>query len=193
MSTWSMFLLCGTAPTGEMITIFTSQQCINTVRNLHFIALMHSCGYFIVDFFYLAFVIRQHSDLDKQMYAHHLLALVTFYLTFVHMNWLVVVSVTLLFTEVSSNYICIRWLLYTHNKQDTAYGLVNAIAIFITFLFGRLIFQIIVIAGYGLPNAYYQFIDTDMEWWEMLILIEACIVVSLSIVLNGYWMYLITQ
>jgi hypothetical protein len=45
-------------------TVFNSEECINTVRYIHIWALLHTCGYFLVDFFFLFFIIKGTSTLD---------------------------------------------------------------------------------------------------------------------------------
>ena len=74
LSTIAMFYICG-----EGRTVFNSDECMNTVRYVHIWALLHTCGYFLVDFFFLFFVIKGTSALDYQTYAHHIVAVVTFY------------------------------------------------------------------------------------------------------------------
>lgn len=175
------------------MTVFNSPECFNTARNFHVLALLHTCAYFFIDFAYTAFVVREHSELDKQMYVHHLLSMFSLYLTFVFMNWLVVFSVMMMFTEISSTYVCLRWLFYTHNLQDSIYNLANAVAIFLSFLFGRLIFQLFVTLGLGIPALYRQLMTVDMQWWELLILTEGVAAMVLSIGMNIYWMTLIVQ
>lgn len=107
-----MFFLCG----GHE-TVFNSTECIETPRYWHIWAIIHTCCYFIVDFFFLMFGVGGTTNFDKQMYAHHVISAVTAYSTLVFMNFTVVFAVMLLFTEVSSVYVCMRWILYTH-KMD---------------------------------------------------------------------------
>ena len=74
LSTIAMFYICG----GNQ-TVFNSDECINTVRYIHIWALIHTNGYFIVDFFFIFFVIKGNTALDYQTYAHHIIAVFTFY------------------------------------------------------------------------------------------------------------------
>lgn len=74
------------------------------------------------------------------MIGHHVIAFFTFVGTLAFMNFTVVFGVMLLFVEVSSAYIALRWLLYTHKLNRTVWNTVNAVVIFVTFLFGRLVF-----------------------------------------------------
>ena len=70
----AMFWVCG-----EGKTVFNSDMCMDTVRYVHIWALLHTCSYFIVDFFFVYFVIKGRTPLDYQTYAHHLVATMTYY------------------------------------------------------------------------------------------------------------------
>ena len=52
MSTYAMWYVCGDGK-----TVFNSYECINTVRYVHIWATLHTCGYFITDFFWVYFII----------------------------------------------------------------------------------------------------------------------------------------
>ena len=47
MSVWAMWFVCG-----DDKTVFNDEECMNTVRYIHIWAVLHSCGYFMVDFFW---------------------------------------------------------------------------------------------------------------------------------------------
>ena len=74
LSVTAMFFICGHGK-----TVFNDAQCFNTPRLIHIWALINTCGYFIVDFIWLAFVVRGTTALDYQMYAHHIIGAFTFY------------------------------------------------------------------------------------------------------------------
>jgi uncharacterized membrane protein len=59
LSTISMFYICGDGK-----TVFNNDECMNTVRYVHIWALLHTCGNFLVDFFFLYFVVGGSSSLD---------------------------------------------------------------------------------------------------------------------------------
>lgn len=109
LSTLAMFFICGDGK-----TVFNNDECMNTVRYVHIWALLHTCGYFIVDFFFLYFVVKGDSTLDYQTYAHHIIATTTYYQTLYFFDGLCVFGCILLFIEISNPFTCLRWLLYTH-------------------------------------------------------------------------------
>ena len=74
LSTIAMFYICGDGK-----TVFNNDECMSTVRYIHVWALLHTCGNFIVDFFFLYFVVGGDSALDYQTYAHHVVATATYY------------------------------------------------------------------------------------------------------------------
>ena len=131
----TMFYICGDGK-----TVFNNDICLNTPRYLHIWALVNTCGYFLADTFNIVVMIRTFDALDKQMIGHHVIALFTFLGTTAFMNWCLVFGVMLLFVEVSTTYISIRWLIYTHKMHRTACSTFNAFICFLTFFLGRLVF-----------------------------------------------------
>ena len=125
------------------------------------------------------------------MIGHHVIAFVTFMGTLVFMNWTVVFGVMLLFVEVSTVYICIRWILYTHKNHRTTFHTINAFLIFVTFLFGRLIFQIFILFGYGYPKLYDLFGEKNLNVLKVLVLVMMFMAITVSCLMNIFWMYLI--
>ena len=107
------------------------------------------------------------------------------------MNWTVVFGVLLLFVEVSTTYICVRWLLYTHKMHKTVCHTINAAVVFITFLLGRLVYQLGLLFGYGFPNLVDMFQDEKLHWFKVCIIIFMFIALTVSAMMNIWWMYLI--
>lgn len=191
---FAMFYVCGDNAAGEKITVFNTPECFETCRYLHVWALLHTCGYFIVDIIYTALVINEHSDLDKQMYGHHILSALSFYLTFLYMNWITVFCCLIMFVEISSTYVCVRWLLYTHKAQNSWVSSVNAMFLFFTFLFGRLIFQLYITIAFAAPWYYVTYMDgAVLLWWMYVVNTILLSSLALSIGMNIYWMALIIQ
>ena len=55
----SMWFICGDGK-----TVFNSDECINTPRYIHIWALLHTCGYFLTDFFFMWFIVKGDTSLD---------------------------------------------------------------------------------------------------------------------------------
>jgi len=140
LSTISMFFICG-----DDKTVFNSEECVNNVRYIHIWALLHTCGYFLMDFFFLWFVVGGNTALDYQTYAHHIIATATFYQTLYLMDFCVIFGVMLLFIEISTIFVSLRWLLFTHGEGDSLAYKVNGLVSFFAFLLGRIIYQFYVV------------------------------------------------
>lgn len=95
--------------------VFNNNQCLDTPKYIHLWALMHSVGYFIIDTINLVFLTKEKGPYEYQIIGHHVIAMVTFCGTLFFMNFTVVFGVMLLFVEVSTPFICIRWLIYAHD------------------------------------------------------------------------------
>jgi len=120
LATISMWYICGDGK-----TVFNSDECLNTPRYIHIWALLHTCGYFMTDFFFMYFVVGGDTALDYQTYAHHLVATATFYQTLYFMDFMVVFGVMLLFIEISTIFLSVRWLLFTHGQGETGAYKIN--------------------------------------------------------------------
>ena len=59
LSVTAMFYICGDGK-----TVFDDDHCFNTPRYIHIWALLNTCGYFIVDFFWMACVVGGTTPLD---------------------------------------------------------------------------------------------------------------------------------
>ena len=125
------------------------------------------------------------------MIGHHVIAFMTFVGTLAFMNWTVVFGVMLLFVEVSTTYICIRWLLYTHKQHRTVCHTINALTIFLTFLLGRLVFQLGVLFGIGYPRLIDMFQDEALSWYKVFLVIFMFLAITVSALMNVFWMWLI--
>lgn len=188
LSSIAMWYICG-----DDKTVFNSDECINTVRYVHIWALIHTCGYFIVDFFFIFFIIKGNSALDYQTYAHHFIAVTTFYQTLYFMDVMVVFGTMLLFMELSSIFVSLRWLLFTHGYANNKIYAINAICMFLTFLLGRLLFQVYIVVWYLGDWVYHEYMKKNLTFYQGTVVAEMSIMVILSIGLNSYWMWLMIK
>ena len=182
----AMFYVC---PNGA--TVFNNDECLDTPRYIHIWGVINSSAYFIVDLLNTVIIIREFTTYDIQMIVHHIISVITFLGTLVFMNFTVIFGVMLLFVEVSTTYICIRWLLYTHRLHRTCCQTVNTILCFVTFLLGRLIYQIFILFAYGYPKLGNMFDDLNMPWWKVTLIVEMTLAITVSALMNTYWMFLI--
>ena len=131
----SIFYLC--AP-GQ--TIFNSHECLVTPRNLHIYVIAHSCAYFIVDASLSCFLRQSFTKVDFQMYAHHALSCIGLLTCRALGGFAPVIGVALLFIEVSTIFVNIRWFLYQHGLDRLMIAQMNTVCGAVVFLFGRVTF-----------------------------------------------------
>lgn len=141
----------------------------------------------------MAAIVRGTSPFDLQMYAHHFLSVFTWYSTLFFMNFTVAGACAILFVEISTVFVSLRWLLYTHKLHDTILMPINTVCSVITFLFGRTIYMWVLCGKYLWPLLINEFKTVDLRWWQVLLLVEQFIAVTLSAFLNTYWMWLIVK
>ena len=183
-----MFFICGDGK-----TVFNNSECLETVRYIHIWALLNTCGYFFTDFFLLFFIIKARTTLDYQTYAHHLVAIATYYQTLYYMDFMCVFGCMLLFIEVSTPFVCLRWLLFTHGLQESKMYPINAICMFLTFFFSRIVYQFYVVFWFGGSRIYDEYTEKNMTLVKFFVCTELVIMVILSVALNAYWMLLMCR
>jgi len=127
-----MFYACGDGK-----TTFNDIDCMNTPLNMHVICMLHTSAYFIVDTIIILWW-EKNLWTEVQMLMHHVLSIFNFYGTLVFMNYTMIFGVLLLFTEVSTLFICMRWFLYTHGYGHSLFAAINSAFIFLAFLTCRL-------------------------------------------------------
>ena len=82
---------------------------------------------------------------------HHALGAFVFYETLLFMDFCVVFGTMLLFTEVSSIFMSIRYFLYVHDMSSTMWYYGNVVVMFLVYLIGRLYYQVYISIVLGLP------------------------------------------
>jgi len=187
-ATWGMFYVCG-----DDVNVFNNFDCFNQPRMIHMWTLMHSSGYFLVDLVVLIFFHRGTTTMDIQMYIHHVLSIFNFYGTIFLMNFTLVFGTMLIFVEISTIFISIRWLLFKHDMGASKWMAINTILIFFTFCFGRWIFQLVTSFGWGLKGVMEELDSKILKQWKVVLMIEMAISVGLSIIINTFWMMLVFQ
>ena len=187
-STISMWYICGDGK-----TVFNNDECMNTVRYIHIWALLHTCAYFMFDFTWLFFVLQASSPLDYQTYAHHIIATTTFYQTLYFMDFMTVFGTMLLFVEVSTVFVSMRWLLFTHRLSESKWYGINALMMFFSFLIVRVIFQFYMIFWHASGWIYEEYGKKNISVYQGFVITQMAIMVVLSFVLNAYWFYLMVK
>ena len=86
-----------------------------------------------------------------------------------------------------------RWLLHKHKLNNTNTYNINQLVTFVTFLVFRLIYQIYITFFLAMDWIVKEIENKNMETFQILCVIEMTLMVTLSIVLNLYWMYLMCK
>ena len=180
-----MFLVC---PNDS--TVFNDDACYNTPRYIHIWSLLNTVGYFGQDLFYLFFYTGDSSPLTYQTYAHHIVAIFTFYETAFFMNWMMIFGCMLLFIEVSTVFVSARTLLFYHGMQTSWVYNVNGVLALIMFFLSRIVYQIGITLVMGLPYYIHDVTKDKAEAYEIFVLTQLATLVIGSIVLNLHWFML---
>lgn len=106
-----MFYLCD----NPSETIFTDMQCLNTPKIFHRYTATITVGYLTLDLLIIVFLCRDFSPLGWQFIAHHVAGTTAFAATlFLEQNFLLTVCIVNQFSEISTFFLNVRNMLYTH-------------------------------------------------------------------------------
>lgn len=109
------------------------------------------------------------------------------------MDFMVVFGVMLLFIEISTIFLSVRWLLFTHGHGDSPVYKINGILSFFVFLLGRVIYQFYIVFFIGVDWVYWEYMRKNLTPYKACVITEMAIMVVLSIVLNSYWFILMVN
>lgn len=109
------------------------------------------------------------------------------------MDFCVVFGVMLLFTEISTPFVNIRWFLFTHGATGSIWYAINSIVAFFVFFFGRIVFQFYIVFDRAIPLVWNLFNSKKLGVYQAFVVSEMGLMVILSIVLNSYWFWLMCK
>jgi len=69
----------------------------------------------------------------------------------------------------------------------------NAVFTFVFFMLGRLVYQLYITFWVGAPKVESELADSRVGYFQGFVILEMFTMVSLSILLNFYWMYLMVK
>ena len=122
-----------------------------------------------------------------------MVATATFYQTLYFMDFMIVFGVMLLFIEISTIFISMRWLIFTHGHGDSMLYKVNALVSFFMFFLGRVLYQFYIVIFIGIDWVYWEYMRKNLTPYKALVITEMATMVVLSIVLNSYWFMLMVN
>ena len=106
-----------------------------------------------------------------QTYAHHSIAILTFYETAFFMDWMMIYGCMLLFVEVSTIFLSARTLMFYHGMNGGLLYNINALLTFITFFIARIVYMIGITLFLALPKMYHKVVTKDMGYGEFAVCI----------------------
>ena len=153
-----------------------------------------TAGYLFVDTCFLLFFIGLKEPIDRQMLAHHVLGFANYYLSFWQLGFPVTIGAALIFMEISTPFVVLRWLFFRHGQKGSLLQNINTVFLFVTFIFGRVVVQFYLLYFYGIDWLYKMFFEkVDVPTLYKVFLFEMFLAVSVNVVLNFYWSFLILR
>ena len=93
-----------------------------------------------------------------------------------------------LLTEISSPFLNLYWVLTFHKNTTSKLYLYNNVILFLTFFFGRILFQLFLIVEILIPGAINTDTSNDSGFMVFILYLSASIYPWLYF-LNLYWFY----
>ena len=138
-----------------------NQDCREIARNSHVWLIAFTAGYLVLEIFYLLMYMGLQTPIDKQTMIHHVIASLNFYLAFWQLGFPLVIGAVFVFLEISTPFVCIRWLLYHHGKKGSVWQKINTLTLAFFFIGGRLFFQTYIIIGFVLDWLYKFYFEDE--------------------------------
>jgi len=98
-----------------------------------------------------------------------------------------------IFLEISTPFVCMRWLLFHHDFKGSHFQDVNSALLFFSFIFGRVFMQMYLVVGFAASWLWMMFTSSDVDFLYKAFLFEMMSAVLINVVLNFYWSWLIIK
>lgn len=179
-------------------SIFTDSHCRNSPKLIHVLSCIFTIGYLSFDFLMTLLFNHENHSLTFQTYAHHVAGILSFYAALVlrpHSSPFLMGAVANQFTEISTPFMNLRQLFFTHKLNDSPVALVNNLLFSVTFIFGRMVFQLcfICVIPSWILNEWRAHVHTDYTLYEQMGFYFCCFAQVLGLVLNSYWLTLVLK
>lgn len=94
--------------------------------------------------------------------------------------------------EMSTIFVVLRWLLFHHGYKGSTLQALNSVFLFCTFIFGRVVYQSILVYDYMWDWLMLQWFQKEnVSFVYKLILVEMFTAVLINVALNFLWSFLI--
>lgn len=118
-------------------------RCRFQTLSYHALSALITIGYLLFDLLATLFFNHHETVLTYQTYAHHVAGILAFYtaLLFQRESPFLMGAIANQFTEISTPFMNLRQLFFTHRMNEALIAKVNALLFAFSFMFGRLCFQ----------------------------------------------------
>ena len=189
---WSLYTILYTCGDGK--TYMNSQDCREVARNSHVWLLAFTSGYLTLEIFFILVYMGIQTPLDKQTMTHHVLAALNFYLAFWYLGFPLVIGAVFVILEISTPFVCIRWLLFHHGKKGSVWQNINTLTLAFFFIGGRIFFQSYIIIAFVFDWLYkFYFEEENVPILYKIFVTEMLFTVFVNVLLNFYWSWLIIK
>ena len=177
---------------GDGKTFFNDENCRAQPRNSHVWTCFYTAAYLTVDTCWIVFKVGVTTPIDRQTLLHHVIAFSNYYIAFWKQDFTVTIGCMFIFLEISTPFVCTRWILFHHGYKGTIFQDVNSILLLFTFILGRVCVQLYLFFGFAIGWCLWMWFEKDnVEFLYKLFILEMFTAVVINMVLNFYWSYLI--
>ena len=177
---------------GDGKTFLNDQECRETARNSHVLLTSFTAGYLTLESFYIVTVLGIEKPIDKQSLLHHIVAASQLYLAFWQLGFPLIIGTCFLMLEISSPFVCARWLLFHHGMKGSTLETINKVCLAILFISGRCFFYTYLIIAFAVEwCTRLWFEEEDISMGYKIVVLEMVLAVFSNMILNYYWSWLI--
>ena len=169
-------------------------ECRETTRNSHVWLCFFTASYLLVDTFVILFVTGVKTSIDKQTLVHHLVGFSNYYLAMWQQDFAVTQGAIFIFLEVSTPFVCLRWLYFHHGKKGSLMQTINTVLLAVFFIFGRVILQAYCIIAFDIDwISNMMFHKEGVSTAYKIVLVEMSAAILINVALNFFWSWLIIR
>ena len=114
---FSVYCMFYTCPDGK--TFLNNEECRTVARNSHVWTCLFTASYLLVDTVFILAFLGISTPIDKQTLVHHLVGFINYYLAFWQLGFPITIGACLIFLEVSTPFVVIRWLFFHHGLKGS--------------------------------------------------------------------------
>ena len=115
-------------------------------------------------------------------------------MAFVYLGFPLTIGACFIVIEISTPFVCGRWLFFHHGMKDSMLQVVNSVFLATTFIAGRCFFQLYIILWFACDWIYNLLVVQEgVPLLYQIIVIEMALATTIAVILNLYWSWLIIK